>query len=92
MLDDNWQPEYTCPQIIPMGRQTSNQQERAQWAQRRHVSVYHLCVLGVLCGYNNKLVSLDLSDTTKRGATALRRISASSVGTPFCASAAHYDL
>jgi len=28
--------------------------ERAQWAHRRHIPVYHPCVFGVRCGYDNK--------------------------------------
>jgi hypothetical protein len=40
-----------------MCHQTSNQPEWTHRAQRRPVPVYHLCVLGVLCGYDNKSVS-----------------------------------
>ncbi len=39
-----------------MCQQTSNHRERAQWAQWRHISVYHFYVLGVLCSYANKSV------------------------------------
>jgi len=45
--------------FIPMRRQTSHQREQAQWAQRRHIPVHHRCVLGVLCGYDNKSVRRD---------------------------------
>jgi hypothetical protein len=39
-----------------MCHQTSTQLEWAQRTQRRHIPVYHLCVLGVFCGYDNKSV------------------------------------
>jgi len=49
----------TSIRFIPMCRQPGNQRERAQRAQRRHISVDYLCVLGVFCGYDNKSVSAD---------------------------------
>jgi hypothetical protein len=39
-----------------MCQQTSNPPEWGQRAQRQHVPVYYLGVLGVLCGYDNKSV------------------------------------
>jgi hypothetical protein len=47
----------SCGRLTPIYHQPSNQREWAHWAQRRHLPVEHLCVLGVLCGYDNTSVS-----------------------------------
>jgi hypothetical protein len=45
-----------------MCQQPSYQWERAQRAQRRHIPVHHLGVLGVLCGYGNNSTQSRPSD------------------------------
>jgi hypothetical protein len=42
--------------VTPICWQPSNQPERTQSAHRRHIPLYHRCVLCVLCGYDNKSV------------------------------------
>jgi hypothetical protein len=45
-------------------QQTSNEPEHGQRAQGQHVPMYYLCVLGVLCGYDNNSVSACPSNLT----------------------------
>gem|GEM_PF-5803536 len=44
--------------LIPVCHQNSNELKLTQRAQGQHIPVQNLCVLGVLCGYDNKSVSI----------------------------------
>jgi hypothetical protein len=53
--------------LIPVCHQNSNDLKLTQRAQGRHIPVQNLCVLGILCGYDNKM-SRKLAKDTKIGA------------------------